>query len=57
MSGGNLHYSMGNPAPGSVVIYGGEVGGWSGREVQEGRNVFIYAADSLYFTTETNTTL
>ena len=31
--------------------------GWSGREVQEGKDVCIHIADSLCCTAETNTTL
>ena len=57
MAAEKLQYSTGSPAPGSVVIQRGEVGGRSGREVQETRDIFIYTADSLYCTTETNTTL
>ena len=35
----------------------GEMGGWVGREVQEGGDIRIPIADSLHCTVEANTTL
>ena len=31
------------------------IGGWSGEEVQEGGDIYVHIADTLYGTAETNT--
>ena len=51
-----MNESTGSSARCSVMTWMGGWG-WSGREVQEGEDVYIHIADSLHCTAKTNNTV